>query len=77
MRSAKVVVAAAVAAVVAGHAHAAVRYVNVALTAGADNGTSWDNAYRTADGVSRALAASVSGDEVWVAAGTYKPTTGT
>jgi len=77
MRSAHAVVAAALAAVVVGQTHAAVRFVNVALTGGADNGTTWDNAYRTVDGVSRALAASVSGDEVWVAAGTYKPTTGT
>jgi len=61
----------------AGRAEAAVRYVNVALAGGADNGTSWDNAYRTVDGVTRALAASVSGDQIWVAAGTYKPTAGT
>jgi hypothetical protein len=31
-------------------------------------GSSWSNAYRT---VSAALAAAVSGDEVWVARGTY------
>lgn len=77
MRSAVACVAAALVAVLAGRAEAAVRYVNVALAGGADNGTSWDNAYRTVDGVSRALAASVSGDEIWVAAGTYKPTAGT
>lgn len=77
MRSAVSCVAAALVAVLAGRAEAAVRYVNVALAGGADNGTSWDNAYRTVDGVSRALAASVSGDEIWVAAGTYKPTAGT
>jgi hypothetical protein len=58
-------------------AQAAVRYVNVGLTTGADDGSSWENAYRTVDGVSRALTASVSGDQVWVAAGTYEPTSGT
>ena len=58
-------------------AQAAVRYVNVGLTTGTDDGSSWDNAYRTVDGVSRALTASVSGDQVWVAAGTYEPTSGT
>ncbi len=58
-------------------AEATTRYVNVNLTTGADNGTSWENAYRTVDGVSRALAAATAGDEVWVVAGTYKPTTGT
>jgi hypothetical protein len=51
-----------------------VRYVNVALTTGADNGTSWADAYRTVDGISRAMTAAASGDEIWVAAGTYKPT---
>lgn len=41
---------------------------------GADNGTSWANAYRSLyDG----LASACSGDQIWVAAGTYKPTTGT
>jgi hypothetical protein len=58
-------------------AQAAVRYVNVGLTTGADDGSSWENAYRTVDGVSRALTAAVSGDQVWVAAGTYEPTSGT
>jgi len=77
MRSAVSCVAAALVAVLAGRAEAAVHYVNVALAGGADNGTSWDNAYRTVDGVSRALSASVSGDQIWVAAGTYKPTAGT
>jgi hypothetical protein len=52
-----------------------VRYVNVALTTGADNGTSWANAFRTADGVNRALSAATSGDEIWVARGRYVPST--
>lgn len=54
---------------------AATRHVNVNLTTGADNGSSWADAYRTVDGVARALTDAASGDEIWVAAGTYKPTT--
>ncbi|MCX5649922.1 MAG: hypothetical protein NTU45_00810, partial [Planctomycetota bacterium] len=59
----------------AGGADAAVRYVRVDLTTGANNGTSWADAYRGVGGLAAALSASVSGDEIWVAAGTYKPTT--
>lgn len=58
-------------------AEAAIRYVNAGLATGANNGTSWTDAYQGAGGLASALAASVSGDEIWVAAGTYKPTTGT
>lgn len=63
--------------VLSSSAQAATRYVNVALTTGADDGSSWENAYRSVDGVSRALTAAVSGDQVWVAKGTYEPTSGT
>ncbi|MSR17765.1 MAG: hypothetical protein EXS00_01120 [Phycisphaerales bacterium] len=55
-------------------ADAAVRYVNVGLASGANNGTSWVDAYQGATGIVTALSASVSGDSIWVAAGTYKPT---
>ena len=66
-----------IAALSTSSADAAVRFVNAALQTGLGNGTSWANAYRGADGIAQALTASVSGDEIWVAAGTYKPTTGT
>ena len=58
-------------------ASAAVLYVDAGLASGANNGTSWADAYQGAGGLAAALTASVSGDEIWVKAGTYKPTTGT
>jgi hypothetical protein len=50
-----------------------VHHVTVA-GAGSKDGSSWANAHA---GVQAALAAAESGDEIWVAKGTYKPTTGT
>ena len=50
----------------------ATRYVDVSAT-GAGDGTSWADAFPT---LQDALAAAVSGDDVWVAAGTYYPDEG-
>ena len=48
-----------------------IRYVNAAA-AGSGNGTSWTNAYTS---IQDALAEAVSGDQIWVASGIYKPST--
>ena len=48
-------------------------YVN-GLAGGANTGDSWIDAYTD---IQTALGSAVIGDEIWVAAGTYKPTAGT
>ncbi len=52
---------------------AVIFYVNDDAT-GANNGTSWADAYTD---LQSAIGLSVVGDQIWVAAGTYKPTTTT
>lgn len=64
-------------AFLAGAANADTYYVNAALTTGADDGTSWADAFSGTRGLTEALAAAKPGDQIWVAAGTYKPTTST
>jgi hypothetical protein len=56
-------------AVAAANAQAATVHVKADAT-GANNGSSWVNAFTSLDS---ALAAAVPGDELWVAAGTYRP----
>jgi hypothetical protein len=58
----------------AGLAIAGTRYVNANLATGANDGSSWANAYQGANGLQTALAAAVAGDEIFAAQGRYVPT---
>ena len=49
-------------------------YVDANLTTGADDGSSWANAFQGPDGLKTAVSASISGQQVWVADGVYRPT---
>lgn len=53
---------------------AGILYVDADLTSGANDGSSWANAFQGATGLQTALAAAVSGDEIYVAEGRYVPT---
>ncbi len=52
----------------------AVRYVNINRPNDSGDGLSWNTAHKY---LQTALAAAQSGDQIWVAQGTYKPTTST
>ena len=58
----------------AGTSSAGTKYVNAALGTGANNGSSWTDAYQGSNGLQLAIAASVAGDQIWVAQGSYEPT---
>ncbi|HPF13223.1 MAG TPA: right-handed parallel beta-helix repeat-containing protein [Planctomycetota bacterium] len=46
-------------------------YVDANLTTGANDGSTWANAYQGSSGLQAALAAAVSGDQIFAAQGTY------
>jgi hypothetical protein len=48
-------------------------YVDAGLTTGANNGSSWADAFRGPDGLQAALAVASAGDQVFAAQGTYRP----
>ncbi|MGQ0553938.1 MAG: right-handed parallel beta-helix repeat-containing protein [Planctomycetota bacterium] len=57
-----------------GSAAAGTHFVDASLATGSNDGTSWANAFQGSGGLQLALAASTSGDSIFVAQGTYLPT---
>lgn len=55
-------------------AFAGTLFVDASLASGAGDGSSWADAFQGTDGLQAALAAAVSGDQVFVAQGTYRTT---
>ncbi|MEK6701839.1 MAG: right-handed parallel beta-helix repeat-containing protein [Planctomycetota bacterium] len=49
-------------------------FVRADLSTGANNGSSWADAFRGGPGLQTALAAAPPGTQIWVGTGTYKPT---
>ena len=58
----------------AASARAGVLRVDASLASGANDGSSWADAFQGSNGLQSALAVAVAGDQIWVAQGTYKPT---
>lgn len=55
-------------------AFAGTLYVDASLASGANDGSTWADAFQGPGGLQLALAAAAPGDQVWVADGTYVPT---
>ena len=55
-------------------AHGAILFVNANLSTGANSGNDWADAFQGPTGLMAALAVAQSGDDIWVAQGTYIPT---
>jgi hypothetical protein len=53
-------------------ARAGTLFVDAALASGANDGSSWANAFQGADGLQSALALAVAGDQLFVADGSYR-----
>ena len=66
------VLVSALAGIVCSPAQAATYYVNAGATAGGNTGADWANAYTNLQSALN-LTSLLSGDEIWVAAGTYSP----
>jgi hypothetical protein len=77
MSSSRILVSTAalfIASIAAPPAVAGILYVDASATTGANDGSSWADAFQGPSGLRLALAAAVAGDQIWVADGTYLPT---